>query len=120
MSFKRYFLIIIFFLFSTNLLLANEELKIKIYKNVRCIVCQGQSIYESNSDFALDLKKLISKKVDNGENEKQIYNFLINRYGEWIVFTPSLNLSSLILWALPLLVFLVGGFLIFRLNNRKK
>ena len=120
MLFKKYFLIIIFFLFNAYPLSANEELKNKIYKNVRCIVCQGQSIYESNSDFALDLKKLISKKVDNGENEKQIYNFLINRYGEWIVFTPSLNFSSLILWALPLLVFLVGGFLIFRLNNRKK
>ena len=54
------------------------------------------------------------------ENYEEIYNFLISRYGEWIVFTPSLNFSSLILWVLPLLVFLVGGFLIFRLNNSKK
>jgi cytochrome c-type biogenesis protein CcmH len=120
MLFKKYFLIIVLFLFTSHSLLANEELKIKIYKNVRCIICQGQSIYESNSDFAIDLKKLISKKIDNGESEKQIYDFLISIYGEWIVFAPSFNLTSLILWLLPLLVFIAGGFLIFRLNNNKK
>ncbi|NCU71123.1 MAG: cytochrome c-type biogenesis protein CcmH, partial [Candidatus Fonsibacter lacus] len=82
---KRYIFIFIFFILSSNVFSANEELKNKIYKNIRCIVCQGQSIYESNSDFAIDLKKLISKKLDNGENEKQIYEFLISRYGDWIV-----------------------------------
>jgi cytochrome c-type biogenesis protein CcmH len=110
----------LFFLLTTHSILANEDLKNKIYKNVRCIVCQGQSIYESNSDFAVDLKKLISKKIDSGESEKQIYDFLISRYGEWIVFLPRLNFNSLILWLLPLLVFVVGGFLIFRLNRVKK
>jgi cytochrome c-type biogenesis protein CcmH len=120
MLFKKYFLIIVFFLFTTHSILANEELKNKIYKNVRCIVCQGQSIYESNSDFALDLKKLISKKIDAGESEKQIYDFLISRYGEWIVFTPRFNFNSLILWLLPLIVFAIGGFLIFRLNTHRK
>jgi cytochrome c-type biogenesis protein CcmH len=120
MLLKKYFLVVIFFLFTSFSLLANEELKTKIYKNVRCIVCQGQSIYESNSDFALDLKKLISKKIDSGESEKKIYDFLISRYGEWIVFTPTLSFASLILWLLPFLVFGAGGFLIFRLNKIKK
>jgi len=120
MLFKKYFLIMVFFLLTTHSILANEELKKKIYKNVRCIVCQGQSIYESNSEFAVDLKKLISKKIDSGESEKQIYDFLISRYGEWIVFLPRLNFNSLILWLLPLLVFVAGGFLIFRLNRVKK
>ncbi|NCU50576.1 MAG: cytochrome c-type biogenesis protein CcmH, partial [Candidatus Fonsibacter lacus] len=55
---KRYIFIFIFFILSSNVFSANEELKNKIYKNIRCIVCQGQSIYESNSDFAIDLKKL--------------------------------------------------------------
>jgi len=117
---KRYIFIFIFFILSSNVFSANEELKNKIYKNIRCIVCQGQSIYESNSDFAIDLKKLISKKLDNGENEKQIYEFLISRYGDWIVFNPGLNFKSLALWLLPLIVFMIGGFLIFRLNNNKK
>ena len=117
---KKYFFIIIFFILSSNVFSANEELKNKIYKNIRCIVCQGQSIYESNSDFAIDLKKLISKKLDNGENEKQIYEFLISRYGEWIVYNPGLNIISLALWLLPLIIFIIGGFLIFRLNSKKK
>ena len=117
---KKFIFVFIFFILSFNVFSANEELKNKIYKNIRCIVCQGQSIYESNSDFAIDLKKLISKKLDSGENEKQIYEFLISRYGDWIVFNPSLNLNSLALWLLPLIVFMIGGFLIFRLNNNKK
>ncbi|MEY3393219.1 MAG: hypothetical protein RL498_116 [Pseudomonadota bacterium] len=98
---RKYFFIIIFFILS-------------------CIVCQGQSIYESNSDFAIDLKKLISKKLENGENEKQIYEFLISRYGDWIVYNPGLNINSLALWLLPLIIFITGGFLIFRLNSKKK
>ena len=117
---KKIIFVIIFFIFSSNAFSANEDLKNKIYKNIRCIVCQGQSIYESNSDFAIDLKKLISKKLANGESEKQIYDFLISRYGEWIVYNPGLNLNSLALWLLPLIIFMMGGFLILRLNKDKK
>jgi cytochrome c-type biogenesis protein CcmH len=117
---KKIIFIIIFFILSSNVFSANEELKNKIYKNVRCIVCQGQSIYESNSDFAIDLKKLISKKLDSGESEKQIYDFLISRYGEWVVFNPALNFNSLALWLLPLIIFMIGGLLIYRLNINKK
>jgi cytochrome c-type biogenesis protein CcmH len=117
---KKYFFIIIFFILSSNVFSGSEELKNKIYKNIRCIVCQGQSIYESNSDFAIDLKKLISKKLENGENEKKIYEFLISRYGDWIVYNPGLNINSLALWLLPLIIFITGGFLIFRLNSKKK
>ena len=117
---RKYILIIIFFILSSNVFSANEELKNKIYKNIRCIVCQGQSIYESNSDFAIDLKKLISKKLENGESEKQIYEFLVSRYGDWIVYNPGLNFNSLALWLLPLIIFIIVGFFIFRLNSKKK
>ncbi len=117
---KKFFFVIILFILSLNIVHANEDLKNKIYKNIRCIVCQGQSIHESNSDFAIDLKKLISKKLENGENEKQIYEFLISRYGDWIVYNPGLNINSLALWLLPLIIFITGGFLIFRLNSKKK
>ena len=117
---KKIIFIIIYLILSKHAISASEELKNKIYKNVRCIVCQGQSIYDSDTDFAIDLKKLISKKIDNGENEKQIYDFLISRYGDWIVYNPGLNFNSLVLWLLPLIIFIIGGFLIFRLNNKKK
>ena len=117
---KKIIFIIIYLILSKHAISASEELKNKIYKNVRCIVCQGQSIYDSDTDFAIDLKKLISKKLENGENEKQIYDFLISRYGDWIVYNPGLNFNSLVLWLLPLIIFIIGGFLIFRLNNKKK
>jgi len=117
---RKYFFIIIFFILSSNVFSASEELKNKIYKNFRCIVCQGQSIYASHSDFAIVLKKLIYKKLDNRENEKQIYEFLVSRYGDWIVYNPGLNFNSLALWLLPLIIFIIGGFFIFKLNNKKK
>ena len=117
---KKIIFIIIYLILSKHAISASEELKNKIYKNVRCIVCQGQSIYDSDTDFAIDLKKLISKKLENGENEKQIYDFLISRYGEWIVFNPTLSFHSLALWLVPFIILAIGGFLIFRFNYKKK
>ncbi len=71
------YLIIIFLIFNNNLTLAqNENLKNKITKNLRCLVCQGQSIYDSDSDFANSLKILVKQKLDEGQNEKQIYDYL--------------------------------------------
>ncbi|NDG20956.1 MAG: hypothetical protein EB146_03845 [Proteobacteria bacterium] len=66
------------------------------------------------------LKFGVSSESSNGENEKQIYEFLISRYGEWIVYNPRFNFNSLSLWLLPFIIFMIGGFLIFRLNNNKK
>ena len=65
---KKIIFMIIYLILSKHAISASEELKNKIYKNIRCIVCQGQSIYDSDTDFAIDLKKLISKKLENGEN----------------------------------------------------
>ncbi len=63
----------------------------KISKNLRCLICQGQSVYDSQSDFALSMKILISKKIKEGKSEKQIYDYLKNQYGEWIVYDPEFN-----------------------------
>ena len=92
----------------------------KITKNLRCLVCQGQSIYDSDSEFANSIKILIKKKIENGENEKQIYDYLKNRYGEWILYEPYFSKSTYILWILPIFIFLIGGFVIFRLFITKK
>ena len=62
----------------------NSILIEKISKNLRCLICQGQSVYDSQSDFALSMKLLIKNKIENGESEDQIYNYLKNQYGEWI------------------------------------
>ena len=98
----------------------NNELKSKILKNIRCLICQGQSVYDSESDFASSIKLIVEKKINEGSNEEQIYEFLREKYGDWIIYNPELNKKTYILWLLPLLLFLVGGAIIFKkLNNQK-
>ena len=86
----------------------------EITKNLRCLICQGQSIYDSNSDFALSVKKLVSEKLETGNTEKDIYNFLKSKYGDWIVYEPEFNKYTLLLWIMPLFLFIFGGLLIVR------
>ncbi len=117
---KKFFIAILFSFLITNVSFGNDQLKNKIYKNLRCVVCQGQTIYESNSDFAVDLKKLVEKKLNNGETEQQIYSYLISRYGDWIVMTPKFNLSNVLLWIIPLGVFLIGLLTISKITRKSK
>ena len=113
----KYILLISFFiLFFQKLSIANNissEVD-KISKNLRCLICQGQSVYDSQSDFALSMKILISKKIKEGKSEKQIYEYLKNQYGEWIVYDPEFNKKNLVLWIFPLILFTFGGLLIYR------
>ena len=106
-------LLIIFFLNLNINLYANELVEeSKIHKNLRCLVCQGQSIADSNSDFALTLKMVVKDLIDQGKTEKEIYSFLSDKYGDWIVYKPQLNKQNFLLWTLPYLVLLIGGIII--------
>tara|TARA_B100000123_G_scaffold123964_1_gene91529 strand:+ start:1020 stop:1394 length:375 start_codon:yes stop_codon:yes gene_type:complete len=116
---------IIFYLLILNLLSLNSVMsqnfsqqEIKIFKNIRCLVCQGQSIADSNSDFAQTIKSVVSDKISQGKNEKEIYNFLSSKYGDWIVYKPSLNIPNLMLWVIPYL-FVIFGVMFFLKNLRK-
>ena len=117
MKFFKFILIIFlsFFILQKNLI-ANDNSKLinKISKNLRCLICQGQSIYDSQSDFAISMKLLIKKKIEEGDSEKKIYQYLKNQYGEWIVYDPELNKKTIFLWLFPLILFVFGGLLIFR------
>ena len=116
MKLQKIFLII-FFIFNFTQIHSvenNNELTNKISKNIRCLICQGQSVYDSQSDFALSMKLVIEKKLEEGYTESQIYDYLKSQYGEWITYDPKLNKNTLLLWLLPLLVFILGGLLIFR------
>ena len=108
-----------FVLFFFNLIISSNAIAEKsnvdeISKNLRCLICQGQSVYDSNSEFALSVKTLISQKLAAGNSEDEIYNFLKSKYGEWIVYEPEINKYTLILWILPLFLFIFGGLLIVR------
>ena len=98
----------------------NEELKSKILKNVRCLICQGQSVYDSESEFAFSIKFVVDRKIEEGLSENQIYEFLREKYGDWIIYNPKFSKNSYILWLLPLLLFLFGGAIIYKSLKIKK
>ena len=101
-------------IFLNNLNADNSHQIDKISKNLRCLICQGQSVYDSHSDFALSMKVLIDNKIKEGKTEKEIYDFLKNKYGEWIVYEPEIGLNTILLWVIPLILFIFGGILIVR------
>ncbi len=117
------YLIIILFVFCNGSLSAqaqDKDLNNKITKNLRCLICQGQSVYDSDSEFANSLKILVEKKLSEGLTEKQIYNYLKDKYGEWILYDPEFDKNTYFLWLLPIFMFILGGVIIFNLFIKKK
>ena len=108
--------LILLLYFSFNFSYANEiNTKVdQITKNLRCLICQGQSVYDSQSDFAVSMKLVVKNKIDEGKEEEEIYDYLKNKYGEWIVYEPELNRNTFLLWSIPLILFAFGGLLIIR------
>ena len=99
----------------------NQELRARnISKNIRCMVCQNQSIDESNAPLAKDLRILIRSKIKEGNTDKEIYNFLTDRYGDFILLKPPIKLSTLALWFLPFIFFVIGIFIIYSHNKKSK
>ena len=122
MKYLKY-IIILFLISNINLSFADEQeikLQNKITKNLRCLICQGQSIYDSDSQFAISLKILVEKKLSEGLSEKEIYEYFENKYGEWILYDPKFNKNTYFLWLLPILIFLLGGAILFKLFIIKK
>ena len=115
MKILKLFIIIIFLITNFTKVNSNESkdnLVNKISKNIRCLICQGQSIYDSQSDFSISMKLVIEKKLEEGLTEKEIYDFLKAKYGQWITYDPEFNKKTFILWILPILLFIVGGAII--------
>ena len=120
MKIKILFSIICFLFLSPLSSNDNKTELLEIYKNLRCLVCQGQSIADSNSDFAATIKLVVQDHVNKGKTTDEIYSFLISKYGEWIVYQPTLSKNNLILWVLPYFVFIVGGWIIFIILRKSK
>tara|TARA_Y100001970_G_scaffold204106_1_gene248504 strand:- start:1275 stop:1652 length:378 start_codon:yes stop_codon:yes gene_type:complete len=104
---------LIFFSQSISYTNENSILLNKISKNLRCLICQGQSVYDSQSDFALSMKLVIKRKLSENLSEDEIYEYLKKQYGEWIVYEPELDKKNILLWAFPLILFIIGGIIIF-------
>jgi cytochrome c-type biogenesis protein CcmH len=86
-----------------------EARAVALQKELRCVVCQGQSLDESNAPLAADLRKLIRTHIAAGESDAQIKNYLVARYGDFILMKPPLELDTYALWFGPLAVLLIGG-----------
>ena len=109
---KKILILIILTLFSQNKF-ADENLDKKareINKKIRCVVCQSQSIDDSDSVLARDLRVLIKEKLKEGKTEKEITNYLVERYGEFILFKPRFNPNTYFLWLAPLIIIIFGLF----------
>ena len=92
----------------------------EISKNIRCMVCQNQSIDESNAPLAKDLRILIRNKIKEGNNNQEIYIFLTDRYGDFILLKPPFKLSTLAVCFLPFMFFIAGVFIVFWHNKKSK
>ena len=98
---------------------SKQELRARnISKNVRCMVCQNQSIDESNAPLAKDLRILIRDKIKEGKKDEEIYKFLTDRYGDFILLKPPLNSKNLILWFLPFIFLILGIYIVFYHNKK--
>ena len=98
-----------------------QELRARdISKNIRCMVCQNQSIDDSDAPLAKDLRILIRNKIKEGDNDDEIYKFLTDRYGDFILLKPPFKLSTLALWFLPFIFCIVGVFIVFWHNKKSK
>ena len=117
------YLIIILFVFCNGSLSAqaqDKDLNNKITKNLRCLICQGQSVYDSDSEFAISLKLVVKEKLSEGMSEKEIYSYFRNKYGDWILYDPEFDKKTYFLWLMPILMFIFGGFVIIKLFIKRR
>ena len=91
-----------------------------ISKNIRCLVCQNQSIDDSSAPLAKDLRALIRIKVQENDTDEEIYKFLTDRYGDFILLKPPFKISTFLLWSLPFVFVIIGIFVLFVHNKKSK
>ena len=118
-----FIILVIIYTLNTNHLQAknnvDEDFE-EITKKLRCMTCQNQSIYDSETEFAQDIKKIIMNKLNKGKSQKEILDFLVARYGEYILFEPQFNKKNIFLWIFPFFIFCISAiFLFIRINKNR-
>ncbi len=116
-------IIILSFIFFTFKIYALENIDERV-KNLtlelRCMTCQNQSIYDSDAEFSNDIKKIVKQKLQAGESERDIKKFLVERYGEYILFRPLMNYNNIFLWSFPFILLIIGVFFVLIKTKTKK
>ena len=116
MKFQNFFKFIFFLLFSFNTY-ANENISEKVKKltlELRCMTCQNQSVYDSDSDYAKDIMRIVEEKFKDGLDENEIKEFLTKRYGEYILFKPYFSAKNLLLWLFPFILVIIATLIFIR------
>ena len=121
--FKIFPIAILSFIFFTFKIYAIENIDERV-KNLtlelRCMTCQNQSIYDSDAEFSNDIKKIVKQKLQQGESERDIKKFLVERYGEYILFKPLVNYNNIFLWSFPFILLIIGVFFVLIKTKTKK
>ena len=101
-----------FFSFKIYALETIDERVKKLTLELRCMTCQNQSIYDSDAEFSNDIKKIVKLKFQEGKSEHDIKKFLVERYGEYILFRPLMNYNNIFLWSFPFILLIIGLFFV--------
>ena len=111
---------IIFFSFKIYAVENIDERVKSLTLELRCMTCQNQSIYDSDAEFSNDIKKIVKQKLQEGESERDIKKFLVDRYGEYILFRPLMNYNNIFLWSFPFILLIFGLFFLLIKTKRKR
>ena len=121
--FRILYITILSFMFFTFKIYALETIDERVKKltlELRCMTCQNQSIYDSDAEFSNDIKKIVKQKLQEGESERDIKKFLVERYGEYILFRPLINYNNIFLWSFPFILLIIGLFFVLIKSKAKK
>ena len=121
--YKIFYITILSYIFFAFKILAVEnidERTKKITLELRCMTCQNQSIYDSDAEFSNDIKRIIKQKLQEGKSERDIKKFLVERYGEYILFRPLINYNNIFLWSFPFILLIFGLFFLLIKTKRKR
>ena len=99
---------------------SQESRYLDLIDNIRCPVCQGQSIGGSNSDLAKDLREQVRKMILNDKSDNDVYLFMIERYGDFVIFKPPINLKTYLLWFTPLIFLVLCFIYLIRITSKKR
>ncbi|MBI5437798.1 MAG: cytochrome c-type biogenesis protein CcmH [Nitrosomonadales bacterium] len=97
-----------------------EKRMIGLAENLRCLVCQNESLASSHADLAEDLRREVREQMQKGLNDQEIIDYLVSRYGDFVLYDPPVKKSTLVLWYGPFVLLLLGiGVLVYQLRKRK-
>ncbi len=99
---------------------ALEKKVLEVSNELRCLVCQNQTIADSNADLAVDLKNQVRQQLSEGRSKQEILKYMTERYGDFVLYKPPLNAATLMLWIGPFLLMLLGLFLLIRQIKQRK